>query len=96
MMRGTTQEVSVNTTPSGASVHFSNGLSAISPCTISAERKSTLLVTISKEGHQTHTGTMFPSLSGPGAIWGGLFDYGTGAVYDLQPNPYHVTLIPNR
>lgn len=35
---------------------------------------------------------MVPTLSGAGVILGGLIDYGTGAVYDLQPNPLTVTL----
>jgi len=35
---------------------------------------------------------MIPVLSGAGAILGGLIDYGTGAVYDLQPNPLTITL----
>jgi len=35
---------------------------------------------------------MIPALPGAGAIWGGLIDYGTGAVYDLQPNPLFVKL----
>lgn len=94
MIRGTTQDVSVNTTPTGACVQFSNGTSALTPCTVAAERKSPLQLTITKEGYQTHTSTLVPSLAGAGAVLGGLIDYGTGAVYDLQPNPYHVTLIP--
>lgn len=93
MIRGTEQEVSVNTTPTGADVHFSNGLSAKSPCTIKAERKLPLQITIAKDGFQPHTTTLIPTLAGAGAIWAGLIDYGTGAVYDLQPNPYHVILI---
>lgn len=29
---------------------------------------------------------MIPTLAGAGVIFGGFIDYGTGAVYDLQPN----------
>ena len=43
MIRGTTQEVSVNTTPAGAHVQFSNGKSCISPCHTIAERKQNLI-----------------------------------------------------
>jgi len=93
MIRGTKQEISVNTTPVGAMVQFSNGQSCISPCKITASRKDSLSITITKEGYQPHTTTLIPSLSGGGVILGGLVDYGTGAVYDLQPNPYHVYLI---
>lgn len=93
MVRGTKQEISVNTTPTGADVMFSNGQSCISPCKITAKRNESLSITITKEGYQTHTTTMVPNLSGGGVILGGFIDYGTGAVYDLQPNPYHVHLI---
>lgn len=96
MVRGTTQEVSVNTTPAGAHVQFSNGKSCISPCHTIAERKQNLNITVTKEGYHTHTGTMIPTLAGAGVIFGGLVDYGTGAVYDLQPNPYHIQLMPSK
>ncbi len=93
MLRGTTQDVSVNTIPSGAAVAFSNGQSCTSPCTIEAERNQSLQITISKDDCHTHTATMIPNLAGEGAILGGLIDYGTGAVYDLQPNPLTVSLV---
>lgn len=96
MFRGTTQQVSINTTPTGADVNISNGSSCVTPCTIEAERKNTLQVTIAKNGYHTHTTSLVPSLAGAGAMLGGIIDYGTGAVYDLQPNPLHVVLIPKQ
>ncbi|WP_172592474.1 hypothetical protein [Nitrosomonas supralitoralis] len=36
---------------------------------------------------------MMPTLAGGGVIMGGLIDYGTGAVYDLHPNPMTVSLV---
>ena len=96
MVFGTEQEVSVNTNPIGASVQFSNGVSCSSPCSIKAKRDQSLLITISKSGCQTQTVTMIPTLSGGGVILGGIIDYGTGAVYNLQPNPITVTLACGR
>ena len=96
MFRGTTQQVSVNTTPQGADVSISNGSSCMTPCTFEAERKNSLNLTISKEGYHTHTTSLVPTLAGAGAMLGGLIDYGTGAVYDLQPNPLHIILIPEK
>ena len=93
MIRGTEQEVPVNTNPPGAKVDFSNGQSCTSPCQITAARDQSLLVTISKENCGTQTATMVPTLGGEGVLLGGLVDYGTGAVYDLQPNPMTVTLM---
>jgi len=92
IIRGTKQQVSVNTNPVGASIQFSNGQSCVSPCSIEAPRDASLLVTVTKNGCQTQTATMVPTLAGGGVILGGLIDYGTGAVYDLQPNPLTLTL----
>jgi hypothetical protein len=93
MIRGTEQEVSVNTNPVGAKIEFSNGQSCVSPCHITTARDQSLLVTISKENCGTQTATMVPTLAGEGVLLGGIVDYGTGAVYDLQPNPMTVTLM---
>jgi hypothetical protein len=64
----------------------------MSPCLFEAERKNTLQVTIERAGCNTYTSAMIPTLAGAGAILGSLIDYGTGAVYDLQPNPLFVKL----
>ncbi|MBU0744754.1 MAG: PEGA domain-containing protein [Gammaproteobacteria bacterium] len=93
MFRGTEQSVSINTTPNGAKVMFSDGRSCISPCNLSVKRKDTVGITIEKKGYHTHTTSLVPTLSGSGVLLGGIVDYGTGAVYDLQPNPLHVHLI---
>jgi len=92
IIRGTEQQVSVNTNPPGAKIQFSNGQSCQSPCTIKCKRDQSLQITISKDGCQTQTATMVPMLAGGGVVLGGLIDYGTGAVYDLQPNPLTITL----
>lgn len=92
MIRGTEQEVAINTDPVGAQVTFSNGQSCATPCTLKAKRNTSLQLTIEKEGCNTQTATMIPTLAGAGVILGGLIDYGTGAVYDLQPNPLFTKL----
>lgn len=92
IIRGTEQQVHVNTNPVGAKVEFSNGQSCLSPCSIKTKRDQSLVINISKEGCSTQTATMVPTLAGGGVILGGLIDYGTGAVYDLQPNPITITL----
>ncbi len=45
-----------------------------------------------KEGCEAESLSVFPTLAGGGVLLGGLIDYGTGAVYDLTPNPAHVML----
>lgn len=93
IIRGTEQEVAVNTNPVGANIQFSNGQSCISPCTIKTKRNQSLQLSITKDGCHQQTATMMPTLAGGGVIMGGLIDYGTGAVYDLQPNPMTVSLV---
>lgn len=96
IIRGTEQEVSVNTNPVGANVQFSNGQSCVSPCTIKTKRNQSLQISITKDGCHQQTATMMPTLAGGGVILGGIVDYGTGAVYDLQPNPMTVSLVCDR
>jgi hypothetical protein len=92
IIRGTEQQIAVNTNPPGADLQFSNGQSCQSPCSLKVSRSQSLQINISKGGCQTQTATMIPTLAGGGVILGGLIDYGTGAVYDLQPNPLTITM----
>jgi hypothetical protein len=81
------------TNPVGAKVDFSNGQSCMSPCTIKTKRDQSLQITLTHDGSNPQTATMIPQLAGSGVLLGGLIDYGTGAVYDLEPNPMTVTLV---
>ena len=92
MIRGTSQPISINTDPSGATATLSDGRSCTTPCTLEAKRKETLQIALEKEGCNSTSTAMVPTLAGAGAILGGMVDYGTGAVYDLQPNPLFVKL----
>lgn len=96
MIRGTEQQISVNTNPTGANVQFSNGQSCVSPCMIKTKRDQSLQITITKDGCHQQTATMMPALSGAGVMLGSFIDFGTGAVYDLQPNPLTVSLVCDR
>jgi hypothetical protein len=78
IIRGTEQEVAVNTNPAGATVQFSNGQSCTSPCRIKSRRDQSLIITITKDAYATQTATMMPMLAGGGVMLGGLIDYGTG------------------
>ncbi|RMD80984.1 MAG: hypothetical protein D6815_12885 [Candidatus Dadabacteria bacterium] len=92
MFRGTTQQISINTDPAGATATLSDGRSCTTPCTLEASRKKSLQIFFEKPGCNSTSSAMVPTLSGAGAVLGGLVDYGTGAVYDLQPNPLFVKL----
>ena len=95
LIRGTTQQISLNTDPVGATATLSDGRSCLTPCTLEAQRKNTVQIYFEKNGCNSTSTAMVPTLAGAGAILGGLIDYGTGAVYDLQPNPLFVKLTCN-
>lgn len=104
--RGTNEDFTVETTPSGAIVELSNGLSCTStPCTMKVPRKGDFVATVSKEGYETVEATVEAKLSGNGttgflgnALIGGVIgagvDASSGAMLDHQPNPLIITLEP--
>jgi len=93
IIRGTEQDVTVDTMPSGAQVAFSNGQRCTSPCSIAAKRNKALEVNISMDGCTPQTAFVRPRLSAGGGVLGGLPDLATGAVYDLVPSELSFTLL---
>jgi hypothetical protein len=94
MIRGTKDSLQVSSEPTGALVELSDGQKGTTTCQFTCARNQSMLVKISKEGYHPETVTVYPTLAGAGVILGGLIDYGTGAVYNLTPNPVHVVLKP--
>jgi len=103
--RGTSDTLIVNSDPTGALVELSNGLMGKTPATFKLPRKSTLVVKISKEGYEPVDVNVTPQIAGAGSagmvgnvflggIIGAAVDTGTGAMYDLKPNPISVKLVP--
>ncbi|MDF1838181.1 MAG: hypothetical protein P1V35_09955 [Planctomycetota bacterium] len=103
--RGSTDSVIVRTQPSGAQVTLSNGMTGTSPASFELPRKHTVVVNICKPGFQPVEVTLNPVMTGEGGthmagnlLAGGLIgaavDAGSGAIYDLTPNPLEVTLVP--
>ena len=86
VIRGTEQDVTVDTAPNGALVEFSNGQSCMSPCSISAKRNEALEVRISRDGCSPQQAFIRPRITALGGVLGGLPDLATGAVYDLEPS----------
>jgi hypothetical protein len=50
-------------------------------------RGSSVIVTFTKLGCKQQLVSIFPTISGGGMLWGGIFGEMSGADYDLQPNP---------
>ena len=92
MVRGTSQDVTIDTDPPGAVATLSDGRSCVTPCVLEAERKRALRVTLEKRDCDPQSATMMPTSAGPWALVSGLIDRRTGAAYDLQPNPLLVEL----
>lgn len=87
MIRGTHESLQLSSNPEGALAQLSDGESCTTPCAINLARDTSVSVNFTKDGCDNQVVSVFPSLAGAGVILGGVIDYGTGAVYNLQPNP---------
>lgn len=93
IIRGTEQNVTVDTVPTGARVDFSNGQTCNSPCSIAAKRSQALNVVVSMDGCAPQTAFVRPRITATGGVLGGLPDLATGAVYDLEPSQLTFTML---
>ena len=106
--RGTTENISISSTPSGATAEVS-GLNVpttcVTPCVVVAKRSADITVTVNKEGYEPQIIPLTKEIPGTGAagfagnlLLGGLVGMGvdaaTGAALDHKPNPVIVTLQP--
>ncbi len=106
--RGTTENISIASTPSGATAEVS-GLetptTCVTPCVVVAKRSADITVTVKKEGYEPQIVPLTKEIPGTGAagfagniLAGGLIGMGvdaaTGAALDHKPNPVIVTLQP--
>ena len=106
--RGTTENISIATTPAGATAEISgleNPMACVTPCVVQAKRNADITVVINKDGYETQTIPLTKEIPGSGAagfagniLAGGLIGMGvdaaTGAAQDHKPNPVIVTLQP--
>jgi hypothetical protein len=106
--RGTTENISIASTPSGAQADVA-GLDVptvcVTPCVVQAKRNADIVVTVSKEGFEPQVVPLTKDVSGSGGagfagnlLLGGIVGMGvdaaTGAAMDHKPNPVIVTLQP--
>lgn len=106
--RGTTENISISSTPAGATAEIT-GLdvptACVTPCVVQAKRNADITVTIAKEGYEPQVIPLTKEIPGTGAagfagnvLVGGLVGMGvdavTGAAMDHKPNPVTVTLQP--
>lgn len=107
IIRGTSQDFGVESTPPGAQAALSTGETCVTPCSLRRSRNEAFSVTVSLEGYNTSTHQILNPWSRNGtttgivgnAILGGGIGIGvdamTGANRDLTPNPLVVTLEPD-
>ena len=106
--RGTTENISISSTPAGAIAEVS-GLdiptSCVTPCVVQAKRSADITVTVNKEGYEPQIIPLTKEIPATGAagfagnvLLGGVVGMGvdavTGAALDHKPNPVIVTLQP--
>ena len=99
--RGSTQDVSISSTPAGASVFVDGEHKGITPTTVKMKRSNDHTVQISMEGHETITVQVKSSLGSAyvgNILCGGLIGLGvdalSGASYDLAPADIQAILPP--
>jgi hypothetical protein len=106
--RGTTENISISSTPPGATAELSgldNPTSCVTPCVVVVKRSAEITVTVNKEGYEPQVIPLTKEIAGSGAagfagnvLVGGLVGMGvdaaTGAANDHKPNPVIVTLNP--
>lgn len=101
--RGTTNNVTFNSEPTGAEVKTSLGHTCTTPCTVEVSRKSEFVAVFTKPGYKDAQAPVATRVAGAGAagfagnvLVGGIVGMGvdaaTGATYEHFPNPVFVTL----
>ena len=106
--RGTTETISISSTPAGAEATVSgldNPTACITPCAVVAKRSADISITFAKPGFETEVVTLTKEIPATGAagfagnvLVGGLVGMGvdaaTGAAMDHKPNPVMIELRP--
>lgn len=87
IIRGTDQPLQIMSDPPGARAALGTGQSCLTPCSVEVSRSTSTVVTFERAGCEREMISVFPTIAAAGVVLGGVIDYGTGAVYSLQPNP---------
>lgn len=106
VVRGTDEDVTFASEPSGAAMATNRGFScATTPCSLQIPRDQEFDATFTLAGYQPKTISVRTKLSGGGAaglagnillggVVGAAVDAGTGAALDHVPNPVVAQLVP--
>lgn len=101
VINGTNVGYESNSQPEGATVHFSDGKTCTTPCTLELRRKDDLRADITMPGYKPTYVLIQSKLGGAGfgniiagGIVGGIVDGSNGASNRLYPRPLIVRLVP--
>src|SRR3954464_704982 len=108
--RGTTESISIASTPPGATADVSgldNPTACVTPCVVQVKRSADVTIAINKPGYEPEVIPLTKEVAGAGAagfagnvLVGGVVGMGvdavTGAALDHKPNPVTVILQPSR
>ena len=92
VINGSSQDVTIQTTPPGASIALSDGQSCVSPCTLAIDRTASPLLTASKpvcQHAQQELASLYPE---GGTAWHSVVDWQTGAPAEHRQNPVTIAL----
>lgn len=96
VIRGTSEQLQIYSTPDGAAASLSDGQTCTTPCDLKISRGKAYNVTFAKEGCESQTQLVGPQIAGSGVaeavVLGGVIDFADGAVYDSVPNPVSATM----
>lgn len=106
IIRGSNDTVQISSSPTGADVKLSNGMTGRTPVAFKLPRSIPVVVEFKRVGYEDTSVSIVPKFSGAGGVGmagnvvaGGIIgiavDSVSGAMYDLYPNPLHVTLVRN-
>lgn len=102
VIRGTSQDYAITSTPSGATVTSTIGFECVTPCALKLKRKDGFTATIALPGYATATAVVESRFNGGAAvagnaIFGGIIgagvDASNGSLNTLSPSPLHVDLV---
>ena len=108
LVRGTEQEVTIQTDPTGADVTLTDGQRCTSPCRLTVPRYHEVRARIAKPGCRTVLALLNPAVNDDGVplgrvsdiqlelgprLYRTVYDYQLGGAYDIDPSPLAVTLV---
>lgn len=100
---GTSEDITFRSDPENAQVYLNGALRGTTPLTLSLKRKGNYVVSMTLAGYQTQTDHLRKGIA-PwffgniliGGLVGVFVDIFSGAITDLEPDEFSMTLVPLR